>query len=278
MEGCKPDQTLSSPRKPSTHRAVNQRRRCKPHQASTRILVSRWSAAVSRECSMKVPTTACSLPHRRRLASTSPSIASQSLRRRTSRAPARRQCALDLGSRCCCLRARLAGQERAELVMAAEDRPMRRAGSADRRTPGADLHASGSGRRRLLAHLLTSGDEPFQRYFLSAPRTTIMRWGDELDPVWWTPIERRIRCRPWTRGRGRSERGGASPTSSRWERSTSIHSRAPSDPATPGSWNRASHAGQSIAHAAARTPRQIGRTNARMIGHLDPSRKVAYAA
>jgi len=29
------------------------------------------------------------------------------------------------------------GQERAELVMAAEDRPMRRAGSADRRTPGA---------------------------------------------------------------------------------------------------------------------------------------------
>src|SRR2546421_6732359 len=28
----------------------------------------------------------------------------------------------------------------------------------------------------LLAYLLTRGDEPFQRYFLSAPRTTIMRW------------------------------------------------------------------------------------------------------
>src|SRR6266852_4015401 len=26
------------------------------------------------------------------------------------------------------------------------------------------------------AYLLTRGDEPFQRYFLSAPRTTIMRW------------------------------------------------------------------------------------------------------
>ena len=36
-------------------------------------LASRWSAAVSREFSMKVPTTACSLPHRRRLASMSPS-------------------------------------------------------------------------------------------------------------------------------------------------------------------------------------------------------------
>src|SRR5882672_3051548 len=36
--------------------------------------------------------------------------------------------------------------------------------------------------------------------------------GCELDPVWWTPIERRIRCRPWTRGRGRSGHGGASPT------------------------------------------------------------------
>jgi len=34
----------------------------------------------------------------------------------------------------------------------------------------------------------------------------------ELDPVWWTPIERRIRCRPWTRGRGRSGHDGASPT------------------------------------------------------------------
>src|SRR5882724_11206626 len=39
----------------------------------------------------------------------------------------------------------------------------------------------------------------------------------DLAPVWWTPIERRIRCRPWTRGRGRSGRGGASPTSSRRE-------------------------------------------------------------
>ena len=73
MEACKPDQTLASPRKPSTHRAVIQKRRCKPYQASTRILVSQWSAAVSREFSMKVPTTACSLPHGRRLASTSPS-------------------------------------------------------------------------------------------------------------------------------------------------------------------------------------------------------------
>jgi len=41
---------------------------------------------------------------------------------------------------------------------------------------------------------------------------------NELDPVWWTPIERRIRCRPWTRGRGRSGHDGASPTSSRPER------------------------------------------------------------
>src|SRR5258708_29980520 len=29
---------------------------------------------------------------------------------------------------------------------------------------------------QVLAYLLTRGDEPFQRYFLSAPRTTIMRW------------------------------------------------------------------------------------------------------
>ena len=29
---------------------------------------------------------------------------------------------------------------------------------------------------QVFAHLLTRGDEPFQRYFLSAPRTTIMRW------------------------------------------------------------------------------------------------------
>src|SRR5258706_16436134 len=41
---------------------------------------------------------------------------------------------------------------------------------------------------------------------------------DELDPVWWTPIERRIRCRPWTRRRGRSGHDGASPMSSRPER------------------------------------------------------------
>src|SRR5882672_7686970 len=40
-------------------------------------------------------------------------------------APAGRQCALDLASRRCCLRSRLAGQERAELVMAAEDRRIR---------------------------------------------------------------------------------------------------------------------------------------------------------
>src|SRR5882724_2463131 len=73
MKACKPHQTLASPRKPSTHRPVIQKRRCKPYQASTRILVSRWSAAVSREFSMKVPKTACSLPHRRQLASTSPS-------------------------------------------------------------------------------------------------------------------------------------------------------------------------------------------------------------
>src|SRR5438552_3642668 len=72
-KACKPHQTLASPRKPSTHRAVIQKRRCKPYQASTRILVSRWSAAVGREFSMKVPKTACSLPHRRQLASTSPS-------------------------------------------------------------------------------------------------------------------------------------------------------------------------------------------------------------
>ena len=29
---------------------------------------------------------------------------------------------------------------------------------------------------QVFAQLLTRGDEPFQRYFLSAPRTTIMRW------------------------------------------------------------------------------------------------------
>jgi transposase InsO family protein len=29
---------------------------------------------------------------------------------------------------------------------------------------------------QVFAYLLTRGDEPFQRYFLSAPRTTIMRW------------------------------------------------------------------------------------------------------
>jgi hypothetical protein len=29
---------------------------------------------------------------------------------------------------------------------------------------------------QVLAYLLTRGDEPFQRYFLSAPRTTIMGW------------------------------------------------------------------------------------------------------
>jgi hypothetical protein len=29
---------------------------------------------------------------------------------------------------------------------------------------------------QVLAYLLTRGDEPFQRYFLSAPRTTIIRW------------------------------------------------------------------------------------------------------
>src|SRR5438270_11753426 len=55
MKAYKPDQTLASPRKPSTHRAVIQKRRCKAYQASTRILVSRWSAAVSREFAMKAP-------------------------------------------------------------------------------------------------------------------------------------------------------------------------------------------------------------------------------
>ena len=29
---------------------------------------------------------------------------------------------------------------------------------------------------QVFAHLLRRGDEPFQRYLLSAPRTTIMRW------------------------------------------------------------------------------------------------------
>src|SRR5438445_12986997 len=56
--------------------------------------------------------------------------ASQGLRRGPSRAPAGSRCALDLTCRCCCLRAHLAGHKKAELVMAAEDRPMRRAGSA----------------------------------------------------------------------------------------------------------------------------------------------------
>src|SRR5437016_5955969 len=46
-DACKPHQTLASPRKPSTHRAVIQKRRCKPYQACTRILVSGWSAAGS---------------------------------------------------------------------------------------------------------------------------------------------------------------------------------------------------------------------------------------
>jgi len=128
MKAYKPDQTLASPRKPSTHRAVIQKRRCKAYQASARILVSRWSAAVSREFAMKVPKTACSLPHRRQLASTSPSTCFAEPAPRGARAPAGRQCALDLASRHCCLRARLAGQERAELVMAAEDGLLRPAG------------------------------------------------------------------------------------------------------------------------------------------------------
>ena len=72
-KACRRDQAVSTHRNPSTHRAALQPRRYKLHQGSTRILVSRWSAAVSREFSIQVPTTACSLPHRRRPASTSPS-------------------------------------------------------------------------------------------------------------------------------------------------------------------------------------------------------------
>ena len=51
----------------------------------------------------------------------------------------------------------------------------------------------------------------FEYAGLTAGQTVLV----ELHPSLWTPSERRIRCRSWTRGRGRSGYGGASPTSSR---------------------------------------------------------------
>ncbi len=43
-KACRQHQTSPTRRNPSTHRAAFQRRSCKLHQGSTRILVSRWSA------------------------------------------------------------------------------------------------------------------------------------------------------------------------------------------------------------------------------------------
>jgi hypothetical protein len=45
---------------------------------------------------------------------------------------------------------------------------------------------------QVFAYLLTRGDEPFQRYFLSAPRITIMRWAMRF---------RSLRRRTLSRGR-----------------------------------------------------------------------------
>jgi len=63
MKACKPHQSLSTQRNPSTHRAALHRRRCKLHQASTRILVSRWSARLGQV------RIAFSLPRRLQLSS-----------------------------------------------------------------------------------------------------------------------------------------------------------------------------------------------------------------
>jgi hypothetical protein len=72
---------------------------------------------------------------------------------------------------------------------------------------------------QVFAHLLTRGDEPFQRYFLSAPRTTIMRWAmrfrslrrrtlsggrpllDDTIVDLIVTLKRQTRSRDWTTGR-----------------------------------------------------------------------------
>jgi len=55
---------------------------------------------------------------------------------------------------------------------------------------------------------------------------TLYASGTGVDPLRWTPDERQIRCRPWTRGRGRSDHGGASRTSLRPRRCGWFSTRA----------------------------------------------------
>jgi hypothetical protein len=72
---------------------------------------------------------------------------------------------------------------------------------------------------QVFAYLLTRGDEPFQRYFLSAPRTTIMRWTTRFQSLrrrtlsggrpllddtivdLIVTLKRQTRSRDWTTGR-----------------------------------------------------------------------------